>query len=292
MLFATSTLAARLERAECETVLDFALQARSRGRTVIIEHFGGGVAVYGGPGQPFNKVAGLGFDGPVSEDAVAGVEAAFDAVGAEIRVELATLADPAIATMLARRGYVLIGHENVLGFALTPERVREFDAAVAAAREIVVSRADANELRLWRDTVIAGFAHRDVFDGPPPTESFDRESLERVFDESSTTPGMALYLARRDGEIAGGGSVRISKGLAQMSGASTLPAHRRRGVQSTLLRARLSDAARAGCDLAITCTEPASKSQENMQRAGFELLYARAVLVRVASRQSPVASSR
>jgi len=283
MLFATTTLAARLERAECETVLDFALQARSRGRGVIIEHLGGGVAVYGGPGQPFNKVAGLGFDGPLSEDAIARVEAAFDAVNAEIRVELATLADPRVATMLARRGYVLIGHENVLGLALTPERVLEFDDAVAKSPEIAVSPAEAKELRLWRDTVIAGFAHRDAFDGPPPTESFDRESLERVFEDSSTTPGMALYLARRGGEIAGGGSMRISKGLAQMSGASTLPAHRRRGVQSTLLRARLSDAARAGCDLAITCTEPASKSQANMQRAGFELLYARAVLVRAAS---------
>ena len=285
MLFATTTLAARLERAECETVLDFALQARSRGRPVIIEHVGGGVAVYGGPGQPFNKVAGLGFDGPLSEDGIGGVEAAFDAVNAEIRVELATLANPGIATLLTRRGYVLIGHENVLGVALTPERIREFDAAVGAAQEIAVSRAAPNEVRLWRDTVIAGFAHRDVFDGPPPTEAFDREALESVFDDSSTTPGMALYLARRDGEIVGGGSVRISNGLAQMSGASTLPAHRRRGVQSTLLRARLSDAARAGCDLAITCTEPASKSQENMQRAGFELLYARAVLVRAANRQ-------
>jgi GNAT superfamily N-acetyltransferase len=284
MLFATTTLAARLERAECETVLDFALQARSRGRAVIIEYVGGGVAVYGGPGQPFNKVAGLGFDGPLSDDAIAKVEAAFDAVNAEIRVELATLADPRVATMLARRGYVLIGYENVLGLALTPERVVEFDAAVADSQEIAVARAEAKELRLWRDTVIAGFAHRDAFDGPPPTESFDRASLERVFEDSSTTPGMALYLARRGGEIAGGGSVRISKGLAQMSGASTLPAHRRRGVQSTLLRARLSDAARAGCDLAITCTEPASKSQENMQRAGFELLYARAVLVRTASK--------
>jgi hypothetical protein len=285
MLFATTTLAARLERAECETVLDFALQARSRGRPVIIEHVGGGVAVYGGPGQPFNKVAGLGFDGPLSEDGIGGVEAAFDAVNAEIRVELATLANPGIATLLTRRGYVLIGHENVLGVALTPERIREFDAAVGAAQEIAVSRAAPNEVRLWRDTVIAGFAHRDVFDGPPPTEAFDREALESVFDDSTTTPGMALYLARRDGEIVGGGSVRISNGLAQMSGASTLPAHRRRGVQSTLLRARLSDAARAGCDLAITCTEPASKSQENMQRAGFELLYARAVLVRAANRQ-------
>jgi GNAT superfamily N-acetyltransferase len=285
MLFATTTLAARLERAECETVLDFALQARSRGRAVIIEYVGGGVAVYGGPGQPFNKVAGLGFDGPLSDDAIAKVEAAFDAVNAEIRVELATLADPRVAPMLARRGYVLIGHENVLGLALTPERVVEFDAAVADSQEIAVARAEAKELRLWRDTVIAGFAHRDAFDGPPPTESFDRASLERAFEDSSTTPGMALYLARRGGEIAGGGSVRISKGLAQMSGASTLPAHRRRGVQSTLLRARLSDAARAGCDLAMTCTEPASKSQENMQRAGFELLYARAVLVRAASTQ-------
>jgi ribosomal protein S18 acetylase RimI-like enzyme len=280
MLFATSTLAARIERAECETVLDFALQARGRGRAVVVEHVGGGVAVFAGHGQPFNKVAGLGFNGDVDEEAIARVEAAFDRVGGDIRVELATLADPAIGTMLSRRGYTLVGYENVLGLALTAERVREFDAAVSASGDIAISRAAEQELPLWRDTIIDGFAHRDVFDGPPPTESFDRDSLQSVFDDSSAAPGMVLYLARRDGEIAGAGSTRISNGLAQMSGASTLPAHRRRGVQSTLLRARLADAARAGCDLAITCTEPASKSQENMQRAGFELLYSRAVLVR------------
>ena len=282
MLFANATLAARIERAERDTVIGFALQARARGRAVIIEQIGGGVAVFGGDGQPFNKVAGLGFDGPVAETAVARVEAAFDAVGGEIRVELATLADPTIGAMLGRRGYLLIGHENVLGLTLTPEKVHAFEAAVEASGGIAVSRAGSTELRLWRDTVIEGFAHRDVFDGPPPTESFERESLERVFDDSSTIPGMTLYLARRNGEIAGGGSVRMAEGLAQMSGASTLPVHRRQGVQSTLLAARLVDAARAGCDLAITCTEPASKSQENMQRAGFELLYARAVLLRAA----------
>ena len=93
---------------------------------------------------------------------------------------------------------------------------------------------------------------------------------------------MALYLARRDGAIAGGGSIRISDGLAQLSGAATLPAHRRRGVQSALLRARLLDAARHGCDLAVVTTEPASKSQQNVQRAGFSLLYSRAVLMRAA----------
>jgi ribosomal protein S18 acetylase RimI-like enzyme len=77
--------------------------------------------------------------------------------------------------------------------------------------------------------------------------------------------------------------LRISDGLAQLSGAATLPAHRRRGVQSALLRARLVDAAAAGCDLAVVTTDPGSKSQENVQRAGFELLYARAILVRAAA---------
>jgi len=279
-------MAARIERAECQTVIDFALQARARGRNVLIEPVAGGVAVFGGHGQPFNKFAGLGFDGPVDEDAIARVEAAFDAVQGEIRVELATLADSAIAKMLARRGYVLIGHENVLGLALTAERVQECERAVGAALEIVVSRASADEMRAWRDTLIEGFMHRDTFDGPPPTESFDREALEHVFEDSGLTPGSVPYLARRDGGIAGAGLVRIVDGLAQMIGASTLPVHRRRGVQSTLLRARLVDAARAGCDLAITCTEPASKSQENMQRAGFELLYSRAVLIRSASADS------
>ena len=34
-----------------------------------------------------------------------------------------------------------------------------------------------------------------------------------------------------------------------------------------------------GCDLAVVTTQPGSKSQENVQRRGFELLYTRAVLV-------------
>jgi hypothetical protein len=53
-------------------------------------------------------------------------------------------------------------------------------------------------------------------------------------------------------------------------------------VQSALLRARLIDAAEQGCDLAIVTTEPASKSQHNVQRAGFALLYSRAILIRPA----------
>jgi len=278
----TTTGAARIERAEATTARDFGVRARQHGADVLIAEIGGTAAVYGGPGQPFNKLVGLGFAGALDEAALAQVEAEYDARGAELRVEQATLADPSVASLLTRRGYELVGYENVLGLELDAAtrdalaRARDEDAA----RGVTIAPASAKEMRLWIETVAEGFVHADTFDGPPPTESFPREAIEKVFEDFGETPGVTLYLARRDGEIAGGGSLRIFEGLAQLAGASTLPPHRRRGVQSALLRARLLDAAERGCDLAIVTTEPASKSQQNVQRAGFALLYARAILIR------------
>jgi len=36
----------------------------------------------------------------------------------------------------------------------------------------------------------------------------------------------------------------------------------------------------AGCDIGVVTTQPGSKSQQNVQRRGFDLLYTRAVLVK------------
>src|SRR5215218_9808997 len=119
MVFASTTLAARIEKAEAAVALDFAEAARGRGKDVLIEPIGGTSAVYGGPGEPYNKIAGLGFGAALDEAALADLEARYDERGAEIRVEQCTLADPAVATLLTRRGYELIGYENVLGLALT-----------------------------------------------------------------------------------------------------------------------------------------------------------------------------
>jgi GNAT superfamily N-acetyltransferase len=281
MLMASRTMAARIERGECETVLAFAARAQAHGG-VMIHEIGGTSAVFAGPGHPINKLAGLGF-AAIDEDALAAVERAYDDRQAELRVELATVADPAAGILLTRRGYELFGYENVLGLSLSSAAlVAELARATQAdaAGGVLVSRIADEERRAWIETVADGFSHPDQFDGPPPTESFECDQIVDVFMATSGAAGIALYLARRDGAIAGGGSIRISNALAQLSGASTLPAHRRRGVQSALLRARLLDAAARGCDLAIVTTEPGSKSQENVQRAGFSLLYARAVLIR------------
>jgi hypothetical protein len=40
------------------------------------------------------------------------------------------------------------------------------------------------------------------------------------------------------------------------------------------------DAAAAGCDIAVVTTQPGSRSQQNVQRRGFDLLYTRIVLVK------------
>jgi GNAT superfamily N-acetyltransferase len=98
--------------------------------------------------------------------------------------------------------------------------------------------------------------------------------------DMAAADGFVAYLARRDGAVAGGASLRLFEGVAQLCGAATRPEHRRRGVQSALLAARLDAAGRVGCDVAVVTTLPGSKSQENVQRRGFELLYTRAVLVR------------
>jgi ribosomal protein S18 acetylase RimI-like enzyme len=92
--------------------------------------------------------------------------------------------------------------------------------------------------------------------------------------------GATAYVALCDGVVAGGGSARFADGIAQLTGAATAPAYRRRGVQTALLATRLADAAAAGCDIAVVTTAPGSQSQQNVQRRGFQLLYTRAVLVK------------
>ena len=281
MLMASRTMAARIERAECETVLAFAARLQARGTDVMIREIGGTSAVFAGPGQPINKVAALGF-APLDDDALAAVEREYDARAAELRVELATLADPAVGILLTQRGYELVGYENVLGLPLDGDVIDGLTLAREAdmGRGVVVSQAGTDETRSWIETVADGFGTPDRFDGPPPTESFERDAIVDMFTTASGVEGVTLYLARRDGVIAGGGAGRISNRLVQLAGAATLPDHRRRGVQSALLRARLLEAARRDCDLAIVTTEPASKSQQNVQRAGFLLLYSRAILIR------------
>ena len=114
--------------------------------------------------------------------------------------------------------------------------------------------------------------------GVPSHEEFPRQALAAAERDLVTATGVMRYAAWRDGVIAGGASFRLAEGIAQFTGAATAPAHRRHGVQSALLGARRRGC--RGCDIAVVTTQPGSKSQQNVQRQGFDLLYTRAVLVK------------
>lgn len=277
-LFASTELAARIEAAECgllrEAVAGVSL-SRPDAETYVRD-IAGGVATWAGPDSPFDKVAGLGFGGPVSEDLLAEIEEAFAARGSPVQVELSTLADPSVGALLTARGYRLVAFENVLGRALP---VSSDEGRLASGASVRVSRSDERGFSTWLDAVVTGFLHPDG-DGIPPHESFARETLERVMGDMARAEGFAQYVAHIGDEVAGGATLRMDRGVAQLAGAATLPAHRRRGVQAALLARRLADAAEAGCDVAVVTTQPGSASMRNVQRTGFDLLYARAILVR------------
>jgi ribosomal protein S18 acetylase RimI-like enzyme len=266
-VFTSPELASRIDRAEGRLCAAFARDA-PHARVIDI---GGGVAVFIERDSPTNKLIGAGFSGGVDESVLSEIEALFARHGARLQAEVSTLADPDLHRQLVARGYLPSGFENVLGHPLS--------GVVAPPKGITVELLAVSDLPNLADVMAEGFSAPDIGgvggDELPPTGS-----IRQVFMRTLRISGFRGYLARIDGAIAGGAVLRIDQGIAQFSGAATLPAFRRRGVQTALLRTRLAAAARAGCDVGVVVTQPASKSQQNAQREGFSLLYVRQLLVK------------
>ena len=277
MVFASASVAKRIERAEATLIGEFgraaARRQRGDGDEVFICDLAGGMAVAAGPGAPFSKVAGLGFE-PIDVSRLETVEQAFSSTATPVRIELTSLANPEVGALLTRRGYVLQGFENVLAKSLPAEE--------PSMTSVSIARVVDSESAQWVDVLAASFAEPDTFDGPAVDEPVDRAALDAIFGQISEISGLVRYFGWRDNVVAGGAAMRIAEGMAQLCGAATLPAHRRRGVQTALLQHRLADAGRAGCDIAVVTTQPGSVSQQNVQRQGFELLYSRAILIKSA----------
>ncbi len=271
MLFCDITLACRIERAEQSLLAAALTNVRRRLPDCLGTDVGGGFAAFTEPGSPLNKVIGLGF-APFDVQAWELVERQYERLQAAVQVEISTLADPAVARLLTARGYRLVAVENVLGRTLTVP-------GGSPAGDVDIETSPDSALADWLEVVVTGFLTPDT-QGIAAHETFAREVLERIIGDFAAAVGVERFLARRDEQIVGAGTMRRHDKIAQLCGASTLPECRRRGVQSALLTHRLAHAARQGCELAVVTTMPGSKSQQNMQRQGFELLYSRSVLVR------------
>jgi len=276
-MFADATLAARIDRAEARLCAHIA-EAVAIGKpdsAALVLPVSGGLAVYVGPSSPVNKVIGLGFDTDLDWTALARVEHEWGRRSEPVRIEMSILADPALGSALSDRGYRLHGFENVLGLQITPE------IAGPQVGGVGVELAADDEWGMWVDIAVDAFTNLDGTGSAPP-DSLTREHLRAVLGEMMAVPGFIRYLARIEGEAVGEAAMRIDGDLAQLAGAGTRPHARGRGVQKALLQRRLADARAAGCTLAVVTTAPGTRSQDNVMRRGFDLLYTRAILVKTA----------
>jgi GNAT superfamily N-acetyltransferase len=274
-MFASTALAVRVESAESRltaSIGEHFLRARPD-LQVVVRRLGGGVAVYAGPSSPMNKMIGVGLTDPPADEELHEVEVAFRDRREKLQAEVSALARPEFVARLSARGYQLKGFENVHGRAIS---AAESQLPRSPIEVTLLERKDHDR---WVDASIRSFLDGDT-EGAQADQLASLEAAEGPLKDTMDVPGFQRYCAWIDGQLVGTATLRMDDGLAQLCGAATLPAWRRRGVQTALLQRRLADAAAAGCDLALMTTSPGTKSQENGLKQGFALLYVRALMVR------------
>lgn len=220
----------------------------------------GGAAIFMGVGSPLTQIIGGGMQGDVPAAEMDRLEDFFRSRGSAVFVSLCPLADPSFIAHLSERGYRISHFEHTLARAL--------DALWPLPEPTPGVAITVDSSLLFIDTVLRGF-------GMEPTPEF-REMFSAMF-EAGASEG---FLARCDGEVAGGAGLFRHGGAALFAGDGTLEAMRGRRVQSSLIAHRLRLSQEAGCDLAVACTMTGTTSQRNYERAGFRIAYTKAIFSR------------
>ncbi|HEY1660687.1 MAG TPA: GNAT family N-acetyltransferase, partial [Candidatus Sulfotelmatobacter sp.] len=112
-------------------------------------------------------------------------------------------------------------------------------------------------------------------DGPP-------EAFQDLLTPLYRMEGAITFAAEVEGKTVacGAGLVISEHGVFAICGAGTEAQFRRRGLQTALLYARLSAAAKAGCEFAVVVTQGGTISQRNCERLGFRVAYSKVTVIR------------
>jgi GNAT superfamily N-acetyltransferase len=269
MMLTTVEMAQRLEEAD---VLHLTRQVEAcsqlfPGQDISALSVGGGVAAFTTPlfGRKLNHIVGFGVGGTVSSEELAAIEESYSNSGIDTEIDLCPHADASTLRVLSAHGYTVNGFINNYVRILTDNDL--VGAGSLETSRIKISRVISERLHEFPDISLAGYR-----DGGRPELLL--KTLARIAASRADT---RIYLATIDGKIAGSAGLALIEtskgGVAHLYIDSTLPEHRGRGVQAALLRARLSDARRAGFDIASSGARSANISSRNIERAGFCLAY-------------------
>jgi len=222
-------------------------------------------------GRKLNHVTGLGMGTPVSADAVERLETAYNERALDVEIDLCPHADDTALDVLTARGYAANAFSNTYVRMLSDE---DLTARPPDGIEIVTDRAVVEDV--FAAHSIAGFEIQAVRRSPILLEALAKIAVART----DTT----LFAAKLNGSLAGTGGMSVIETpvgkIAHLYIASTHPAHRGRGIQLALIRARLAAAQQAGCAMASITARPYNTSARNTERAGFGLAYTKVTLVK------------
>lgn len=267
--FSDHALSARVEAVEAAHLAKIvrAVGARLPALGATMMPVAGGVAAFFIPGISISRAVGLGMSGPVTAEDIESLVRFYHARGSEARLLASPFADVTLFERLGERGFRLAWIDTVLVRRLrADERFAE-----GPGDDLAITVARPEEAGPWVATSLANFGVEDDDDG---------RRRAAILEAGFETEGVQYLTARRGGEVAGSGGLHLHERTAFLFAASTAEAHRGRGVQAALIRARLDLAREAGCDMAFASTAAGSASQRNFERLGFLTAYSQALMIK------------
>jgi len=229
----------------------------------------GGSVGRGTPGTPENHAVGLGMAGPVSPQDFRRAVAFMEEVGAEPRFEVCPFADASMMELIGASGFRPVDADMVFFRELTGRVTAE--GADAGIRVAVIDPADDALLEAQVRTVIRGFMK--------PGDAFP-EAMVPVAKRWGKHPRTVTVGAWLNGELVGGGSMDVCGEVAALFGASVVEHARRKGVQQSMLAARISLGYERGARIASIGSRPGGGTERNVRRMGFQVAYTKLSFIR------------
>jgi len=268
MDFVDQALARRLESAEEMPQVHYAriYQKLKPEIGAAVEPICGGHMIFAGLNSPIGRTVGMGFDGSATAADLDRMEQFYRSHSAPPQIDVCPLTDPSLLELLKPRGYQMLELNNVL--------FRRLDGKQSAQdlAGITIRRGNAKEADAFAEIVVRSFFP----DGGEP------EGFTEMIAPIYKAKGSILFVAEADGKPVGcaAGLVIPEHRIIALFGAGTLPAYRRRGLQTAMLQLRMKLAADAGCEFAVIVTQGGTTSMRNAERLGFRVAYSKATLIK------------
>src|SRR3954453_8166657 len=236
-----------------------AMAVRNRSEKTCISEIAGGCVGYSGREGPLTRAIGIGTAGKIGPEDILEVEAFFKSRQSPVRITMSERTHPDLQTMLTSRNYKSSSFMENWWLPATSVVLRE------DLSEVEVTPVRGSEIEEWVRAVATGFEETNsIVDAHTLTQA----QLD-TFYCLGFADGAQAFMARINGEVAGGGVLHVRGRTAYLRSTSCRLKFRRRGVQAALMRARLQMAMEKGCTLVFSSTETRGVSARNLGRFGF-----------------------